>query len=86
LYVFFRVPNSLEGRDGWGEGGEYYMYIKSLGGTVERVQHSSEGRCLSSGCSVALAAQHSSEGCSVALRMQHSSDRVQCSSVECSIA
>ncbi len=25
VIVFFRVPNSLEGCDGWGEGGEYYI-------------------------------------------------------------
>jgi hypothetical protein len=30
----FRVPNILEGCDGWGEGGEYY--ISRLDGTVER--------------------------------------------------
>jgi len=25
VIVFFKVPNSLEGCDGWGEGGEYYI-------------------------------------------------------------
>jgi hypothetical protein len=92
--VLFRAPNSLEGCYGWGDGGLLYLYyIKAS------VQHSSEARCLSRGCSVALTAQRSSERCSVAqkglallrecsvaLRMQHSSDRVQCSSDECSIA
>ncbi len=37
-HVFIRVPNSLEGCDGWGEGGEYYIY-QSLGGTVERYMY-----------------------------------------------
>jgi len=36
VIVFFKVPNSLEGCDGWSEGGEYYVKHQSLGGTVER--------------------------------------------------
>ncbi len=36
VIVFFRVPNSLEGCDVWGEGGEYFIMYQSLGGTVER--------------------------------------------------
>ncbi len=81
--VIFRVPNSLQGCDRWGER-RGILYIKVL--VVQwkdirpwqplssfRVQHSSEGHSLFRGCRVDLTAQRSSDG-------------VQRSSEGCSVA
>ncbi len=86
--VFFMVPTSLQGCDGWGER-QRILYIKasvvqwkdirpwqprsSFRVMFSSVEHSSEGHSLSRGCSVALTAQRSS-------------DRVQRSSEGCRVA